>query len=83
MYISVRDTPLAPPIFSSNQASWAEIRDEDGFLVLLLLFPPGKATVMVIDRKDPDFETTIRNFSIKLQQKPEGNPNDQTLDGKG
>jgi hypothetical protein len=64
MFISVRNSPLTAPVFTSNEASWAEIRDEQGYLVLAIIFPLGKQTCLVLDHRSPDFEETIRGFGI-------------------
>ena len=70
MHLIVRESAIRPPIFTSNTASWAEIRDEEGNLVLAIIFPPGKSTVLVMSRKDQDFVQTVTNFGIPLQEVP-------------
>lgn len=93
MQIIVRDNPLRPPLFRSSDASWLEIRDDQGFLVVLVIFPPGKIDTMVIDRKDPEFETVVRNFNVKLCEgsaaqgnegtKGPGGTNDNNVERRG
>ena len=70
MYICVRNNALQPPVFVSNEATWTEVRDESGSLVLILLFLPGKATCMVVDREDSNFAEVVKGFGVKLEQDP-------------
>ncbi len=70
MNITVRKNAFSEPMLSTNEATWAEIRDEQGWLILVIIFPPGKATCLVIDKQDPEFAETVKNFGIEVRKIP-------------
>lgn len=70
MQLVVKKNPLSEPLLSTNEATWLEIRDEQGWLVLMILFPPGGDSCLVIDKQDPAFRETVENFKVELQKIP-------------
>jgi len=67
MQIIVKRSPLEPTLLVSDKASWAEVRSDAGVLALVLIFPPGGTTCLVLSREDKDFEETVRSFGIAIQ----------------
>ncbi len=68
MEITVRKNALSEPMLVSSEATWVEIRDEQGWLVFLILFPPGKATCLTINKGDPEFAEIIKEFGVELHK---------------
>lgn len=70
MIISVSRSPLEDPLLVTDKATWLDIRDDQGFLIFICIFPPGGAAFLTVNRTDNDFEDTARNFSIPLHVDP-------------
>lgn len=70
MRITVRESPLKPPLIDTDKATWGEIRDQEGWLALLFIFPPGKSTVLVVSKDDRQFAETIQAFNVPLHVPP-------------
>ena len=67
MTVVVRENALTKPLLVTDKATWLEVRDPDGWLVFFVIFPPGQTHAVVIDRKHPEFEDTIKHFGVPLQ----------------
>lgn len=72
MEIVIRDNPLRAPLFRSNKATWAEIRDQSGAAVFVVIFPPGGSTFITVTKNDPEFDQMLREFGIKPIDPPSG-----------
>ncbi len=68
MTVTVRSSPVRPPLLETAEATWIDIRDRDGFLVMMIIFMPDNESFITSSRKDPDFEDTARNFEIPLRK---------------
>jgi len=74
MEVTIRQNPLKPPIFRTVDASWLDIRDSSGTCVFLIIWPPGKMDFITINRNDPSFLPTLKEFKINLVEPPGGFP---------
>lgn len=68
MTVTVRSSPIRPPLLETTEATWIDIRDRDGFLTMMIIFMPDGESFMTCSRKDPDFEDTAKNFEIPLRR---------------
>jgi hypothetical protein len=50
----------------TKEATWIDIRDDQGHLIYILVFMPGGTAFITSNRNDPDFEETAKNFHIPL-----------------
>ena len=67
MILSVRKSPLQEPLLVTQDASWLDIRDDEGHLIMFIIFPPGKKTFITCTKGDSDFDDTAKSFSIPLK----------------
>ena len=70
MTITVRSSPIRPPLLETNEATWVDIRDRSGFLVMIIMFMPDGESFIVSSKKDADFAETAQNFDIPLKIDP-------------
>lgn len=71
MTLSVRRSPFEPPLLLTTEATWLDIRDDQGYLIFMTIFMPGGTSFLTSGKNDPDFEETAKNFQIPLFLKPE------------
>lgn len=65
--VTVKRSPVEPPLIKTKEATSIEIRDQDGVLVSLLIFIPGKPVFFASSAdKDVDFEAFVRNMGFKI-----------------
>jgi hypothetical protein len=67
MQLTVRRSPLEAPLLDSRDAHTAELRDEGGRLLAVLLFPPGKQTFLFSHQQEPGFEAFAQGLGFQLQ----------------
>lgn len=72
MILSVRSSPLLPPLLETKEASWVDIRDDQGHLIFIMIFMPGGTSFLTCSKNDPDFNDTAKNFQIPLFVDPNG-----------
>jgi hypothetical protein len=70
MRFTVRSSPTQPPLLDTNDATWAEIRDPAGYLVMMAIFMPDGSSFLISTKNDQDFETVASNFNIPLHKAP-------------
>jgi hypothetical protein len=66
MIATVRRSPIHPPLLETSEASWIDIRDDQGYLVFFVIFMPGGTAFLTCSKEDQDFEATAKNFQIPL-----------------
>jgi hypothetical protein len=71
MTVTVRSSPARPPLLKTEEATWLDIRDRSGFLVMMIFFMPDGESFLTSSKKDADFEDTARNFEIPLKIDPQ------------
>lgn len=68
MELTVRESPAGPPLLETDKATWIELRDKEGFLVVLTLIMPDRQSFLITTRQDADFAETASNFGIPLKK---------------
>ena len=68
MLVTVRSSPIRPPLLETSDATWIDIRDGEGFLTMMIIFMPDGASFLTSSRKDPDFEDVAKSFEIPLHK---------------
>ena len=63
----VRHSPLEAPLLDTADAHTVELREPDGRLVALILFPPGEKTFLFSSAQEPGFETFARGLGFELK----------------
>ena len=71
MTLTVNASPFSPPLLKTTEATWVDIRDREGFLVMMIFFMPGGESFLISSKKDDDFKSVAENFKIPLHKPPE------------
>jgi hypothetical protein len=66
MIVSVKASPTQPPLFETREATWLDVRDDQGHLVFFIIFMPGGQAFLTCSKADADFASTAENFKIPL-----------------
>ena len=70
MRVTVRRSPLEPPLSEHADANTVELRDAAGRLCMVILFPPGKSSFILSHNQEPGFEAFARELGFAPQGPP-------------
>lgn len=71
MIVTAREGKLDRPVFSSNEVTQLEVRDNDGYLVMFTRFLPDGNTILISKKGEEDFEWNAENHRIPMHVPPE------------